>query len=72
MRYDSASRADKPAVRELATATDARAAAVCPRSSNVCALAAWASAKLGSAATARSNAPIVPGYIVSFASQPST
>jgi len=56
---------------ELAEAVDARAAAASPRSKSACALAAWASAKRGSAAMARSNASIAPGYMVSFASQPS-
>jgi hypothetical protein len=66
-----ASRADKPAMRELAAAMDVRAAAS-PRSSSARALAAWARAKPGSAAMARSKASIAPGYMVSFASQPST
>jgi hypothetical protein len=51
----------------LAAAIDARAAAASPRSSSTCALAAWASPKPGSAAIARSNASIAPGYIVNFA-----
>src|SRR6266852_3977604 len=67
-----ASRADRPGLRELAAAIDARAAAASPRSSSICALAAWARAKPGSAAIARSNPSIAPGYMVSFAAQPST
>jgi hypothetical protein len=55
-----------------AAAIDARAAAASPRSSSACALAAWARANPGSAAMARSNASNAPGYMVSFASQPST
>ena len=49
-----------------------RAIAASPRSSSTCALAAWARAKPGSAAMARSNSSIAPGYMVSFASQPCT
>jgi len=54
-------------IGELAAASDAQAAAPFPRSNSTCALAAWASAKPGSAAIARSNPSIAPGYIVSFA-----
>ena len=67
-----ASRSDRPAVREAGDAIDARAAAASPPSSNACALAVRARAKRGSAAMARSSASIAPGYMVSFASQPST
>ena len=66
------SRSNKPAVREFAAAIDARAVETSPRSSSACALAVWASAKAGSAAMARSNASIAPGYMVSLASQPWT
>jgi hypothetical protein len=55
-----------------AEAIDARASAASPRSNSACALAAWARAKPGSAVIARSKASIAPGYMVSFASRPST
>src|SRR5262249_37088151 len=51
-------RVARPATSESASAIERRAAAASPRSSSVCALAAWGSAKPGSAAIARSNASI--------------
>ena len=56
-----ASRAGRPAATLLAASRDARAATTLPSLSSICALPAWASAKPGSAAMARSKASIAPG-----------